>query len=169
MNENKNVDGLVRVPAFSHATVAGDTIYVSGTIGSRDDQFQPVSGTVGEQTTQALRNIEHILGACGASVDDVVKVTRLSHRYVNLRRDERGVRHGVRRRPSRSRHGGSVRARARRGCGDRVHSGTPTHMIPISSAAGGIPPSYDQAPIWSALATIESMVYCPATKGISTS
>ena len=75
MNENKNVDGLVRVPAFSHATVAGDTIYVSGTIGSRDDQFQPVSGTVGEQTTQALRNIEHILGACGASVDDVVKVT----------------------------------------------------------------------------------------------
>jgi 2-iminobutanoate/2-iminopropanoate deaminase len=75
MHENRNVDGLVRRPAFSHATIADNTIYVSGTIGSHDDQFQPVSGTVGEQTTQALRNLERILEACGASVDDVVKVT----------------------------------------------------------------------------------------------
>ena len=73
--ETRNIDGLVRVPAFSHAKIAGDTIDVSGTVGSVDDQFETVSGSVGDQTTQALRNIKRILGACDASVDDVVKVT----------------------------------------------------------------------------------------------
>ena len=69
-----NVEGLGRLPQFSHATVAGDTIYVSGTLGTAPGSLTLVEGGVGPQTTQVLRNIEAILAACGASLADVVKI-----------------------------------------------------------------------------------------------
>jgi len=31
------VDGVARLPSFSHAVVAGDTIYVSGSLGTLPD------------------------------------------------------------------------------------------------------------------------------------
>ena len=68
------VEGLARLPAFSHATVAGDFIFVSGTLGSKPNSMELVEGGVGAQTTQTLRNIETILKACGASLEDLVKV-----------------------------------------------------------------------------------------------
>ena len=68
------VEGLARLPAFSHATVAGDFIFVSGTLGSKPNSMELVEGGVGPQTTQTLRNIETILKACGASLEDLVKV-----------------------------------------------------------------------------------------------
>ena len=68
------VEGLARLPAFSHATVAGDFIFVSGTLGSKPNSMDLVEGGVGAQTTQTLRNIETILKACGASLEDLVKV-----------------------------------------------------------------------------------------------
>jgi 2-iminobutanoate/2-iminopropanoate deaminase len=68
-----NVDGLLRLDAFSHATVADGTIYVAGTVGSVGDGFELAEGGVGPQTTQTLRNIERILHACGATLADVVK------------------------------------------------------------------------------------------------
>lgn len=67
-------DGLARLPAFSHAVVAGDFIYVSGTLGTQPDSMELVPGGTGPETTQALRNIERILQSCGASLDDLVKV-----------------------------------------------------------------------------------------------
>lgn len=70
-----NVDGLARLPQFSHAVVAGDTIYVSGTLGTVAGSFDLVEGGVGLQTTQALRNIESILAAAGSSSTDIVKVS----------------------------------------------------------------------------------------------
>jgi len=70
-----NVDGLGRLPAFCHATVAGDTIYVSGTLGTRAGSFELVDGGTGPQTAQALRNIEQVLAGCGASLADLVKVS----------------------------------------------------------------------------------------------
>lgn len=68
------VSELARLPAFCHATVAGDFIYVSGTLGTRPGSRDLVPGGVGPQTTQTLRNIETILAACGATLDDVIKV-----------------------------------------------------------------------------------------------
>lgn len=69
-----NADGLLRLPAFSHAVIAGDFIYVSGTLGTEPGGRELVAGGTGPQTTQTLRNIETILQACGAALADVVKV-----------------------------------------------------------------------------------------------
>ena len=69
-----NVPGLGRLPAFCHATVAGDTIYVSGTLGTEGEAFELVEGGTGPQTAQTLANIERILRAAGAGLRDVVKV-----------------------------------------------------------------------------------------------
>ncbi len=68
------VPGLARLPAFCHATIAGDTIYVSGTLGTLPNSMQLAPGGVAGQTSQTLRNIETILRACGAGLDDLVKV-----------------------------------------------------------------------------------------------
>lgn len=72
--EKINVDGLAKLPTFSHATVAGDTIYVSGSLGTLPDSMELAPGGVGPQTTQTLRNIEKILDGCDATFADVAKV-----------------------------------------------------------------------------------------------
>lgn len=69
-----NVPGLTRLPAFCHAVVAGDFIYVSGTLGTRPDSMELVEGGTGAQTTQVMRNIETILAGCGATLADLVKL-----------------------------------------------------------------------------------------------
>lgn len=70
-----NVEGLARLPAFSHAVVAGDFIYVSGTLGVKPNSMELVEGGIAPETTQTLHHIETILQACGASLNDVVKVS----------------------------------------------------------------------------------------------
>ena len=72
--EKINVPGLARLPAFCHAVVAGDFIYVSGTLGTMGDSTRLEEGGAGPQTRRALCNIEIILGECGASLTDLVKV-----------------------------------------------------------------------------------------------
>ena len=69
-----NAEGLGRLPAFSHATVAGDFVYVSGTLGTRDGSFELVDGGMGAQTQKTLENIGAILAASGAGFEDVVKM-----------------------------------------------------------------------------------------------
>jgi 2-iminobutanoate/2-iminopropanoate deaminase len=69
-----NVETLLRLPAFCHAVIAGDFIYVSGTLGTQPGARELVEGRTGPQTTQTMRNIETILQACGASLADVVKI-----------------------------------------------------------------------------------------------
>lgn len=69
------VDGVGRLPAFSHAVVAGDLIFVSGMLGTRPGSTELVPGGVGPQTAQALRNVETILAAEGATLRDVAKCT----------------------------------------------------------------------------------------------
>ncbi|MGB0384274.1 MAG: RidA family protein [Ardenticatenaceae bacterium] len=74
------VDGLAKLPAFCHAVIAGDFIYVSGTLGALPNSadiiriMDLIPGGTGPETTQTLKNIEMILNACGASWADVVKV-----------------------------------------------------------------------------------------------
>ena len=55
------VNGLARLPTFSHAVVAGDTIYVSGSLGTLPDSMELAPGGIGPETTQTLKNIERIL------------------------------------------------------------------------------------------------------------
>ena len=76
MNEPKKitVDGLARLPTFCHAVVAGDFVFVSGTLGTSEDTMTLVEGGVAAETRQAMRHIERILAACGATLDDLVKV-----------------------------------------------------------------------------------------------
>jgi reactive intermediate/imine deaminase len=73
------VDDLGRLPAFSHATVVGDLIFVSGTLGTQPGGLKLVPGGVGAETAQALRNIEAILASQGASLADVAKCTVFLH------------------------------------------------------------------------------------------
>ena len=68
------LDDLGRMPAFSHATIAGDTVYVSGTLGTVGAGQELAEGGVGPQSTAALRSMERILAACGASWASVAKV-----------------------------------------------------------------------------------------------
>jgi 2-iminobutanoate/2-iminopropanoate deaminase len=68
-----NVEGVPRLPAFSHAVQVGDQIHVAGTLGT-DADLNLADGGVKGQTLQALEYIKRILQECGASLDDVVKV-----------------------------------------------------------------------------------------------
>jgi 2-iminobutanoate/2-iminopropanoate deaminase len=69
-----NVPKLGRLPSFSHAVIAGDFIYVAGTLGTIPGSRELAAGGTGPETTQALRNIETILKECGSSLADLVKV-----------------------------------------------------------------------------------------------
>jgi 2-iminobutanoate/2-iminopropanoate deaminase len=69
-----NVEGIARLPAFSHATVVGEQVFVAGTLGTAPGSLELVPGGVGAQTTQTLRNIEAILAASGGSLRDIAKV-----------------------------------------------------------------------------------------------
>ncbi len=69
-----NAEAVGRLPTFCSAVVAGDFIYVSGTLGTLPGSFDLVPGGTGPQTTQTLRNIETILADCGAQLADLVKM-----------------------------------------------------------------------------------------------
>jgi 2-iminobutanoate/2-iminopropanoate deaminase len=70
-----NVAGLREFPAFAHAAIAGDFIYVAGMLGLNDDFSGVVEGGIGPETTRALRLVERILDDCSASLADIVKVS----------------------------------------------------------------------------------------------
>jgi 2-iminobutanoate/2-iminopropanoate deaminase len=57
---------------YSPGLVAGDWIFLSGQGGFDPDTGELVSDNVADQTTRALGNIEVLLRAAGASLDDVV-------------------------------------------------------------------------------------------------
>src|SRR5262249_21273469 len=67
------VDGMLAVPAFSHAIRVGPHVYVSGTLGSVGTAAEPITGTFAQQARQALSNIQKILQTAGATMADVVK------------------------------------------------------------------------------------------------
>ena len=74
LTERIVVDGLGRLPQFSHAGLTEHLVFVSGTLGVGDG-LALVDGGVGPETTQTLRNIGRILEAAGGSWDDVVKAS----------------------------------------------------------------------------------------------
>jgi 2-iminobutanoate/2-iminopropanoate deaminase len=57
---------------YSAGLRAGDLIFLSGQGGFDPDTGQLVSDDIAEQTAQTFRNIEALLQAAGATLDDVV-------------------------------------------------------------------------------------------------
>jgi 2-iminobutanoate/2-iminopropanoate deaminase len=73
-----NVPGLLRLPAFSHATIADQHVYVSGMVGSTASEASTpsiVSGGIEPETAQCLANILSILRACECELEDLVKLS----------------------------------------------------------------------------------------------
>lgn len=69
-----NPEGMLRSPAFSQAVVVeqpAKTIYIGGQNGV-DADGKVVGPTVGEQSLQALRNVQTILESEGATLADIV-------------------------------------------------------------------------------------------------
>jgi 2-succinyl-6-hydroxy-2,4-cyclohexadiene-1-carboxylate synthase len=64
--------GLGRLPAFSHASLSEDLIFVSGTLGTRGEGFELVDGGVAVETRQALQNIRRILESCEATFEHIL-------------------------------------------------------------------------------------------------
>ncbi len=60
---------------FSPAVRSGDLIFLSGTVGTRPGTRELVEGGVGPETRQVLENIQSVLEAAGAGLEDVVKCT----------------------------------------------------------------------------------------------
>lgn len=64
-----------RLRVFSHASIAGDLIFVAGTLGTEPRGTRLVEGGIGPETRQTLENLRAILAACDADWSDVVKVS----------------------------------------------------------------------------------------------
>jgi len=73
--ENVNPDELAPARGFSHATVAGDTVWVGGQIGSDKTGKVPEPGDVVAQFARAIRNVATALHAAGCRPEDTVKLT----------------------------------------------------------------------------------------------
>ncbi len=72
--EKINAEGIARLPSFSHAVVAGDQVYISGSLGTVGGTTDLVPGGTGPETTQVIENIARILDGVGLGLADVVKV-----------------------------------------------------------------------------------------------
>ena len=67
--------GPAAVGPYRTATLAGETIYLSGMIGIDPAVQKPVEGGTLAQARQAFENIKTVLGELGATMDDVLKTT----------------------------------------------------------------------------------------------
>jgi 2-iminobutanoate/2-iminopropanoate deaminase len=61
-------------PLYSQGIRAGNNVFVSGVVGIDVSTAALAGPTIQDQTRQALKNCEAILGAAGATLDDVVEV-----------------------------------------------------------------------------------------------
>lgn len=61
--------------AYSDGVIVGDLLFVSGQASVDFKTSKFVLGTIEEETHRTLRNINAIVGAVGATMDDVVKCT----------------------------------------------------------------------------------------------
>ena len=69
------VGDVGRLPFFSHASVVGDQVFVSGTLGTVGRSIELAPGGIGPETRQTLENLRAILRGAGADLQDVVKVS----------------------------------------------------------------------------------------------
>ena len=83
-----NPDGLSKNPAFSQAVTTegnGKTIYIGGQ-NSVNAQGEIIGkGNIGEQTEQVMKNLQIALSACGATFENLVKLSILIVQGQDLR------------------------------------------------------------------------------------
>lgn len=60
---------------FSQAVQYGDLLYLSGQIGTLEDEDVLVDGGITEQTRQTMQNIKRVLEDNNSSLDNVIKCT----------------------------------------------------------------------------------------------
>ncbi len=72
---NINPDALAPARGYSHATVAGDTVWVGGQIGSDASGAVEAPGDIVAQFAGAIRNVAIALRAAGCAPEDTVKLT----------------------------------------------------------------------------------------------
>lgn len=73
-----NPDALLKNPAFSQVAITkgnGDTIYIGGQNAITKDLQIIGKGDIKVQTEYVLQNIETALASCGATVNDLFKLT----------------------------------------------------------------------------------------------
>ncbi|MBP9082990.1 MAG: RidA family protein [Bacteroidia bacterium] len=73
-----NPEGLFKNPAFSQIVTtqgSGKTIYIGGQNSVNSHGEIVGKGDIAEQTTQIMKNIQTALTACGATYDNLVKLT----------------------------------------------------------------------------------------------
>ena len=73
-----NPDGLFKNPAFSQIVTtqgSGKTIYIGGQNSVNTQREIVGKGDITEQTDQVMKNIQTALLACGATFDNLVKLT----------------------------------------------------------------------------------------------
>jgi 2-iminobutanoate/2-iminopropanoate deaminase len=60
---------------YSQATISNDLIFVSGQLGFKPGTNEKEDGGIKQETRNCLDNLRLILEECGATTDDLVKVT----------------------------------------------------------------------------------------------
>ena len=72
--EGRTEEAPKPVAAYSQAVRIGSTIAVAGQAGFDPKTGQLAGTDIGAQTVQTFKNIEAALAACGATLDDVIRV-----------------------------------------------------------------------------------------------
>ncbi|HEX9363986.1 MAG TPA: RidA family protein [Candidatus Dormibacteraeota bacterium] len=72
---NVNPEELAPPRGFSHATVAGDMVWIGGQNGSDATGKVVEPGDIVAQFARAIRNLATALGAAGCAPEDTVKLT----------------------------------------------------------------------------------------------
>jgi enamine deaminase RidA (YjgF/YER057c/UK114 family) len=73
-----NPDGMMKSPAFSQAIItegSGKTVYIGGQNAVNEKNEIVGKGDLARQTEQAMTNVQTALEACGATFEQVVKMT----------------------------------------------------------------------------------------------
>lgn len=73
-----NPEGLSKNPAFSQVVTTqgkGKTIYIGGQDAVNAQREVVGKGDIGEQTEQVMKNLQTALVACGATFDNLVKLS----------------------------------------------------------------------------------------------
>ena len=74
-SRNVNPEELSPARGFSHATVAGDTVWIGGQVGSDATGHIVEPGDIVAQYARAMQNVAAALRAAGFAPEDTVKLT----------------------------------------------------------------------------------------------
>ena len=68
-------NGPKPIGPYSHAVLAGNTLYTSGQVGIDPNTNELVTGDIKDETKQAMFNLKSILETAGTKMSNIVKAT----------------------------------------------------------------------------------------------